>query len=254
METKLIINADDFGLTESCSKAIAEAFAEGWITSTTACANGAYIEEALQLAKAGDFLDKIGIHINLTEGKSLTDAIAEDPFFCENGVFHGHIDRLKKPTKAQLAMIEEEVTAQVERLLALGYEISHADSHHHIHTCVYFEKTIKDVLFQYDINKIRLHRNIGKIPFYKRVVKNWYNNKLRKQGFTTCQYFGGGEDISYSHRKKTGVIEIMVHPDYSKDGTLIDRVLEEDGYKIGDPLGLVLDIFEEREKISYKDL
>lgn len=255
MENKYIINADDYGLTESCSKAIAEAFEKGLITDTTACANGEYIEEAFHLAKQKGFLKNVGIHINLTEGKPLTEGIANDPFFCENGLFHGHIDRLKKPTKEQLAKLEAEVTAQVERLLALGYELSHADSHHHIHTCVYFEETIKDVLFRFGVKKLRLHRNIGRIPFYKRIVKNWYNKKLRKQGFTTCQYFGSAEDlILWIKKPKKGICEIMVHPDYNEEGVLIDRVWEENGEKLGEPLEKALQARYESKKISYREL
>lgn len=99
MKDKFIINADDYGLTESCSKAIAEAFEKGLISSTTACANGEYIEEAFALAKEKGFLDKIGIHINLTEGKPLTEKIVNDSFFCNNGKFHGKFSRLKNLPK-----------------------------------------------------------------------------------------------------------------------------------------------------------
>jgi len=255
MNNKYIINADDYGLTESCSKAIAEAFEKGLITDTTACANGAYIEQAFALAKAKGFLENIGIHINLTEGRPLTDNIANDSFFCENGVFHGRIDRLKKPTKEQLEFLKQEVTAQVQRLLDIGYVISHADSHHHVHTCVYFVDAIQEVLFRFGIKKIRLHRNIGKIPFYKRVVKNWYNKKLRKQGFTTCQYFGSAEDlILWIKKPRKGICEIMVHPDYDAEGVLIDRIEEENGAKFGEPLEKALQSRYESKRTTYKDL
>lgn len=252
---KYIINADDYGLTENCTKAIAEAFEKGLITDTTACANGEYIEKAFGLAKEKGFWENVGIHINLTEGKPLTEGIAKDPFFCENGIFHGKIDRLKKPTNEQLSTMKAEVTAQVEKLQSLGYSISHADSHHHIHTCVYLEETLKDVLFHFGIKKIRIHRNIGKIPFYKRVVKNWCNRKLRKQGFTTCQYFGGADDLPLWIRKpKKGICEIMVHPDYDAEGNLIDRVSQENGQNFGEPLEKVLQARYESERTSYKDL
>lgn len=250
---KLIINADDYGLTESCTKAIAEAFEKNLISSTTACANGTYIEQALVLSQEKGFVDKIGIHINLTEGQPLTEQIAQDPFFCENGQFHGRINRLKKPTREHLAEIQAEVTAQIERLLTLGYTISHADSHHHIHTCIYFEDTIKDVLFTYGIKKIRLHRNIGAIPFYKKVVKNWYNKKLRKQGFITCRYFGGLGDFTLC-KNTADVCEIMVHPDYDSKGELIDRVMQNEDGNFGDMLEKIQTLTENQEKISYKDL
>ena len=253
MNNKLIINADDYGLTESCTKAIAEAFEKNLISSTTACANGVYIEQALVLAQEKGFADTIGIHINLTEGQPLTETISGDPFFCEDGKFHGRINRLRKPTEEQLAEIKAEVTAQIQRLLALGYRISHADSHHHIHTCIYFEDTIKDVLFAYGIKKIRLHRNIGGIPFYKKIVKNWYNKKLQKQDFTTCRYFGSLEDFD-PNMTREGICEIMVHPDYNSQGILIDRVQQTKEENFGEPLVDINLKTAAKEKISYRDL
>ena len=86
---KIIINADDFGLAESSSKAIAKAFSENLISSTTACANGDYIEQAYNIARDNGFLDKIGIHINLTEGKPLTDGIKTDAFFVKTAFSTG---------------------------------------------------------------------------------------------------------------------------------------------------------------------
>lgn len=253
---RIIINADDFGLTESCSKAIAQAFSENLISSTTACANGDYIEQAYTIARENVFLDKVGIHINLTEGKPLTDGIKNDAFFCENGAFHGHINRLKKPTKEQLAEIKEEITAQIERLKSIGFNLTHADSHHHIHTCVFFEDTIKDVLFAYGINKIRLHRNFGDIKFYKKLIKRLYNNKLHKQGFITTDKMGSKEDLEkYSDTTSKGVCEIMVHPNFDKNGRLIDREgWDEEGYPFGKELSEIKKYIKGLNPVSYKEL
>lgn len=254
--TKIIINADDFGLTESCSKAIAKAFSENLISSTTACANGDYIEQAYNIARESDFINKVGIHINLTEGKPLTDGIKRDAFFCTSGEFHGRINRLKKPTKKQLAEIKEEITAQIERLKSIGFDLTHADSHHHIHTDVYFINTIKDVLLSYGINKIRLHRNFGDIKFYKKIIKFLYNNKLRKQGFITTDKMGSTEDLEkYPEVVRTGICEIMVHPDFDKNGRLIDRVgWDEEGYPFGKELSEIKKYIKGLNPVSYKEL
>lgn len=253
---KLIINADDFGLTESCSKAIVQAFKENLISSTTACANGEYIEKAYHLARECGFADKIGIHINITEGVPLTDGIKTDAFFCENGEFHGHINRLRKPTKAQLAELKEEVSAQIKRLKHIGFNITHADSHHHIHTCVFLEKTIKDVLFEYGINKIRLHRNFGDIRFYKKFVKRLYNNKLHRQGFITTDKMGSLYDLEkYPEILRKGVCEIMVHPDFDKNGKIIDREgWDGEGYPVGKELKEIKKYIENCKLISYGEL
>ena len=253
---KLIINADDFGLNETCSKAIAQAFTENLISSTTACANGEYIEQAFSLAREYGFEDKIGIHINLTEGKPLTDSIKNDAFFCENGEFHGHINRLKKPTKKQLGELKEEVTAQIERLKNIGFTLTHADSHHHIHTDVFFEKIIKDVLFEYGINKIRLHRNLGAIKFYKKIVKRFYNNKLHRQGFITTDKMGAFLDLEkYPDTLRHSICEIMVHPDFNKSGKIVDREnWDAEGYPIGKELQNIKIYINNCKLISYGEL
>ena len=254
MKQRIIVNADDFGLTESCSRAIAEAFRQGLISSTTACANGAYIREAYRLALQNGFADRIGIHINLTEGAPLTEQIRNNPFFCANGKFHGHINRLKKATKAQKEEVREEVLAQINKLREIGFDLTHADSHHHIHTDVFLEKTIAEVLLQSGIKKIRLHRNIGNIAFYKKLVKNWYNRKLKRQGFLTTECMGSAEDWKViPDSERNHFCEIMVHPDFDKQGRLIDRVDYEDEIPVGADLKELAELFAGKEKISYRE-
>lgn len=252
---RIIINADDYGLYANFTDAIIEAYEKKFITSTTACANGEDIKRAVQIAKEKGLIDKIGVHINFNTGKPLTEAIANDPLFCENGVYHSHVNRLKKLTKAQKQAVYHETVAQIERLRALGVPISHADSHHHIHTAIFFAKTIKKAISDCGIEKIRLHRNAGNIPLYKKIVKNAYNKKLKKQGFLTADYFGGMDD--YFLKKETlekGVCEIMVHPDYDKNGVLVDRVDVQDGFAVGQPLQKIKELTAEKTLISYSEL
>ena len=252
---RLIINADDFGLTESCSMAISEAFAKNLISSTTACANGEYIENAYKIALENGFSNSIGIHINLTEGTPLTNGIKTDDFFCNDGVFHGKINRLKKPTERQIINLKKEVAAQVKKMLEIGFSISHADSHHHIHTDLFFIDAIEEVLNKFGINRIRLHRNFGKIPFYKMVVKNSYNRKLRKYGFITTDKMGSAEDAENCPSVLDKYLcEIMVHPDYDKDGNLIDRIKTEDGVNLGPELKNFNFNSKNYRLISYREL
>lgn len=251
----IIVNADDFGLSESCTKAIADAFGKKLISSTSACANGPYIKEAYLIAKEAGFINSIGIHINLHDNRAISKGIANDPFFCSEGYFHRGIDRLQRPTKAQIANLRDEIKAQVEYLLEIGFNLTHADSHHHLHTCIFFEKTIQEVLFQYGIKKIRLHRNVGDIVFYKKIVKKWFNSKLKKQGFTTTKYFGGiGDFLQFQNLMNKGISEIMVHPDYDKDNVLIDRENFDNLIPVGQSLNRIIPLIEGKKLISYGEL
>ena len=68
----LIVNADDFGRSESVNRAICEAFEKGRVNSTTLMANMPAAKEAYELAKKGGFADKVGIHLNITEGMPMS--------------------------------------------------------------------------------------------------------------------------------------------------------------------------------------
>lgn len=222
---KIIINADDFGLHRSCSEAIIEAFGKKLISSSTMCANGRYFNEASKLAKESDLTDMIGIHLNLTEGEPLTDGMKKDPMFCdESGLFHNNINRLKPLTKSQRAHLSEELAAQIEKMRSNGFSVTHADSHHHIHTGIFISPVCLEVLKKYGIKIIRLHRNIGHIALYKRLMKRLYNHYLRRNGFQTVDFFGSLDDFTHTPATDSNCLyEIMVHPDYDDTGKLIDK-------------------------------
>ncbi|MBO4897357.1 MAG: ChbG/HpnK family deacetylase [Clostridia bacterium] len=245
----IIINADDFGLNISCTKAIAEAFGKGLVTDTTMTANGEAFAEALNTAKENGFRDKIGIHFNITEGAPLTDDIKKCPAFSNGTNFRKDINRLKPLTATERDALYKELSAQVKKIAGSGIKITHADSHHHIHTAIFIYPIIARVCRENGIDKIRLHRNLGKIPFYKRIIKNGFNNKLRKDGFKTTEFFASFDDLDIKSIPEN--LEIMVHPDFGADGCLLDR----EGYDgDGNPKGMPLSKIQNDNFICYGDL
>lgn len=247
----LIINADDFGLSSSVNRAIATAFQDGLISDTTMLANGKAFNEAVKIAKVGGFEKKVGVHFNLTEGEPLTDDIKECSSFCENGIFHHKNNRLKPLSRFEKSAVYKELSAQAEKIKSAGFSIDHADSHHHIHTAFFIAPIVFRICKENAIDKIRLHRNIGNVPSYKRIIKNLYNKALRKKGFITTDYFGSLKDIS--DVPPPDKLEIMVHPDYDKNDVLIDRRDFIDGIPAGVPLYSIADA-KEINLISYGDL
>lgn len=231
----LIINGDDFGLNESCSKAIAEAMSNRLITNTTMIATGEYFDEAVRLARDHGFIDKIGVHFNLTEGAPLTPEMKNTPAFVRDGYFHK--DYLKNPrelTGQEASAVLTELRAQAERLKASGIPVCRADSHHYIHTFVYIAPLVSAVCKEFDIPRIRINRTFdtGRHPVITngRVKNSWWN----EQGFETTAHFGRLEDI-YPDGFPDDT-EIMLHPDYDKNGVLIDRTGVQDGYPVGEKL------------------
>ena len=68
---KLIVNADDFGLTSGVTYGIYDAMCRGVVTSTTALVNGAALDHAVQLSRDIPEL-AVGMHFVLTLGRPLT--------------------------------------------------------------------------------------------------------------------------------------------------------------------------------------
>lgn len=223
---KLWVNADDFGFSKSCSDAIFECFEKGYITTTTACANGEFIDYAIGLIKNTPYVDKIGLHINLTEGKPLTENIKCNNKICDkNGnfiLFPKPYSRLSKKEKED---IYNEMQAQVDVLKAKGIKINHLDSHHHIHNSFRILPIVIELAINNNIKHIRLLRNAGDISFIKKIYKKILNKKIRK--FAYSKYMGGLDDLYNSKIDRDDIFELMIHPDFDDNHNLIDRTNED---------------------------
>lgn len=247
------INADDYGWSKSCSLAILEAYEKKYITTTTMMSTGDFFDEAVKLIRESGLKDHVGIHFDLTEGVPLTSRIRNEPFFCDsNGIFHMHVNWHVPLNKKQKDCVYEELCAQAERFIKTGLKVHHADSHHHIHTAPFIYPIYKKVVDDYGIEKIRISRNIGKMSFKTKVARSLIFNHLfigNKRAYSN--FFCFFEDIS-AINNKSGVLEIMCHPDYDEKGRLIDR----DGESSYDsPFGLELkDLLETLNKKKVRVL
>lgn len=230
---KVIINGDDFGLTKSCTDAIYEAYKLNYITDTTMVANGVAFEKALDIIMADSaFSSNIGIHLNLTEGVPLTHKMYLNDRFVTNGRFNGFFIKndmiYQKLNKEEKCIIFDELCAQVERLINHGINITHADSHQHIHTALYLFPIVHEVMKKYSINKLRIRKNTGKSTI-RTLYSNSYRNIMRKLGYRTTDYFN---NIRKYKCQKCGISELMVHPDYDSN-ILIDRYKYEQTAPVG---------------------
>lgn len=220
----LIINADDFGLDNDTNNAIAEAFSLGLCTSTTIMANGKAFCEAVSIARELRFLNKIGVHINLSDFYPLTSDMMDSRVFCNNDGTFNKLWRQKYKagiyiSKSLEYLLINELKAQIERCISEGITPTHIDSHTHIHTLPGICKIVCDVARKYSINKIRISRNCGFVGMtqYKILYKYLFNKKLRMKGFKTTDYFGSIDDVKalqnkYPDISKYKSIEIMCHP------------------------------------------
>jgi len=237
----LIVNADDFGKTSQINKAVCECFEKGLINRTTVMVNMPYAKEAYEISKEHGFSDRVGLHINLTQGKPLTERISKNPYFCdENGEFnaafyHNRLMRLHMDSES-VSQIEEEIKAQIEKYHELGFGLNHLDSHHHSHTNYPVLKAVRRLSKTYSFSSIRLSRNLykGGNPL-NRIYKKFYNHAVSRCTKNVTDYFGSYTDVmnyfseagNFSEQRFLDFvskysIEIMVHPDYDEDGGLMD--------------------------------
>lgn len=139
MTKRLIINADDFGMTPGVNRAVVEARQSGVLTSTTLMATGAAFEEAVQLATQAKTLD-VGCHVVLLEGTPLLPA-REIPSLAAQDI--DGVTQFRRGFRAfiQAALagklhgedIYREARAQILSLQKAGIEVSHVDTHKHAH-------------------------------------------------------------------------------------------------------------------------
>jgi chitin disaccharide deacetylase len=136
---RLIINADDFGLTVGVNRAIVEAHEAGVVTSATLMANGQAFDDAIALARSRPRLG-VGCHVVLVDGAAILDQTAVrtlldpggsgDPHFREGIARFGALALLGRLDENE---IEAEAAAQIRKLQAAGVTVTHLDSHKHTH-------------------------------------------------------------------------------------------------------------------------
>lgn len=220
----IVVNADDFGWSKSCTDAILQSFEKGYITTTTMCCNGEAFDYAVEQVTKTEYKDRIGIHFVLTEGRPLTEAIRTNPGFCdEKGLFHGKIARYRALDKESRRQVLAELTAQAQRFADSGLAFHHADSHHHIHTAPVITPLVCKVMKQFGIKKLRIHRNIGTMSSLKKSMKQLYNLTLGGKKYSAL--FGSFEDVKRDPAALQEIkkLEIMCHPDLDLEGVLVDR-------------------------------
>ena len=130
---RLIVNADDFGLTAGVNRAIVEGNRTGIVTSATLMANAQASAAAVDLANAQPGL-KIGCHVVLIDGVPLNrdlPSLTNGSERFRTSLKQFAIAAVRKQMTPE--EIEREVEAQIRKIQASGVSLTHVDSHKHTH-------------------------------------------------------------------------------------------------------------------------
>ena len=136
---RLIVNADDLGMTAGVNRAIRECHAEGVVTSATLMANGPAFQDAVGVAQSALTLS-VGCHVVLVDGApilppaSIPSLLA--PARDQSGRFPDSISAVA--TRAVLHRLDpdqlvREIVAQVQKIQGAGLTVTHLDTHKHAH-------------------------------------------------------------------------------------------------------------------------
>lgn len=201
---KIIINADDFGMSSSVNRGIVEAMTKGIVSSTTIMMNMPKAQEAIEMAKQHN-ITSIGIHLNLTKGYPLLSK-EEIPLLVLDS---GKVKDIRKEviTPEIKKQIKKEFIAQIDSFYAHGLQPTHLDSHHHIHMLEGINEVVKELAIQYNLPTRSFNFNSSE-----------NTETPPTPDFLDCAFYGSRVStenlLNLLTKDNKGIVEIMTHPGY----------------------------------------
>jgi hopanoid biosynthesis associated protein HpnK len=157
---RLIVAADDFGLSAGVNAGILRAHREGILGDASLMVNGQAFPEAIEIARATPSLS-VGLHLVLVQGRAALPA-AEIPLLAGADGLFGNAPIAAGMryffTPGVRAQLRREIIAQLDRFLATGLPLSHVDGHLTIHMHPVVLDILIDLRERYGILAVRLPR------------------------------------------------------------------------------------------------
>lgn len=157
---RLIVSADDFGLSTGVNAGIVRAHRDGVLTNASLMVNGAAFEEAVELARAQPSLS-VGLHLVLVQGRATLPPSRIPGLVDDAGMFRNTpvaVGLRYFFTPGLRAQLEREICAQIERFVQSGLPLSHVDGHLNIHMHPSVLNILLRVKDRYGIRALRLPR------------------------------------------------------------------------------------------------
>ncbi len=243
---RLIVNADDFGLTENVNRGILDAYRDGILTSTTLLANGMAFESAVAASKKFHGLG-IGVHLNLTEGMPVADASLIPTLVDRRGRLYLTPPRLWAGIalgQVSHSEIEVELRAQVMKVIHAGIRPTHFDGHKHVHVLPHISEIVIRLARELRVPAVRCplehnpyannrsrNRMLSGISTFKQYLVGLavsklarsFREKLTREGLLSSSYFYGISQTGFLNAAAIreilmnlppGTSELMCHPGY----------------------------------------
>src|SRR5438270_5752644 len=183
---QLIVNADDFGMSEAVNEAIIRAHRQGVLTSASLMVTGEAAAQAVQLAKENPGL-AVGIHLVAVMGRSvlpqseIPTLVDEAQNFSNNPTAAGLKYFFSPSARREL---RREIAAQFAKFHETGLRLSHVDGHLHLHVHpVIFNEALQQAI-QYGARRMR-------VPEEERRLALGFDGAHRAQKTFFTNQFGG---------------------------------------------------------------
>ena len=242
----LVINGDDFGISNTANKAIIKAHREGCLTSASLMITGEASLGAIELAQQNPTLS-VGLHLVLGCGKSvlnhsqIPNLVNKKGYFANDPTWAGLNYQFNTSATEEL---RAEIRAQLTAFAQTGLTLSHLDGHLHHHVNPVVLKIVLELAQEFSIPLIRLPYEEVEITLQLeprgklgKIVGGWVFRQLRLAGEKQLQ----AQNIPYMDRVygllQTGgiseeyllgliplmqgdLVELYTHPDLQGNGQL----------------------------------
>ena len=154
----LVVTADDVGLHPGMTLGAVKAHDEGIVTACSLVANGRAFEEAVEILRDRPKLD-VGVHLTLVGERPLSPPERVPSLVDRSGAFlrdHRIFTQRYLLGGISPAEVEAELQRQIERLLATGLPVVHANSHQHLHVLPRIFEVVLRLMEEHHIPFVRI--------------------------------------------------------------------------------------------------
>ena len=220
-EKYLIVNADEFGLTEQVNRGIVEAHRGGIVTSATLITNMWAFEDAISLARMCPSLGT-GVHLNFTDGSPLMSAGDVPTLVDPLGRFlgRGRLVRRLMAGKIKIAEVRKELSAQIRKVMNAGIKPSHLDSHQSTFMFPTVFRAVLDLASEHRL-PIRLPREQIILASPTALLRHFTSPRLWKKAVMWCLSTAMGPQLRH---RGVATVGHMVSTVGCFDGVSVDKV------------------------------
>jgi chitin disaccharide deacetylase len=191
---KIIMHSDDFGFDENTTRCTIDCFEKSALSSASIMANMPATKYAIDFAKANKEFS-YGIHLTYVDGLVPMAEIGKISCLLSSNHVFKFSNNIRISSLVGLLpkkQIIEETKSQIGYLLDSGINISHIDSHGHIHKFPVFQRAIKEVINSFGLYKARKVQDIylqKRISMPNNILNSLFDIQIKGQFKTTDHFY-----------------------------------------------------------------